>query len=71
MLAENRKCGSNEAFGEPTIAVDTHIFRLSNRTGIAPGETPHVVEKELFATRAGPLEERSTSLDDFAWPIYL
>ena len=38
----------NEAFGEPTIAVDTHIFRLSNRTGIAPGETPHVVEKELL-----------------------
>jgi endonuclease-3 len=38
----------NEAFGEPTIAVDTHIFRLSNRTGMAPGETPHVVEKELL-----------------------
>ena len=38
----------NEAFGEPTIAVDTHIFRLSNRTGMAPGETPHAVEKELL-----------------------
>ena len=30
----------NTAFGEPTIAVDTHIFRVSNRTGIAPGKTP-------------------------------
>ena len=38
----------NEAFGEPTIAVDTHIFRLGNRTGMAPGETPYAVEKELL-----------------------
>ena len=37
----------NEAFGEPTIAVDTHIFRLGNRTGIAPGKDVTVVEKEL------------------------
>ena len=37
----------NEAFGEPTIAVDTHIFRLCNRTGMAPGKTPDVVEREL------------------------
>ena len=37
----------NTAFGEPTIAVDTHIFRLSNRTGIAPGKTPLEVEKRL------------------------
>ena len=35
----------NEAFGEPTIAVDTHIFCLGNRTGMVPGETPYVVEK--------------------------
>ena len=35
----------NEAFGEPTIAVDTHIFRLGNRTGIAPGEDVLVVER--------------------------
>ena len=34
----------NTAFGEPTIAVDTHIFRVSNRTGIAPGKTPPKVE---------------------------
>ncbi|MEL0041813.1 MAG: endonuclease III [Candidatus Puniceispirillum sp.] len=37
----------NEAFGEPTIAVDTHIFRLGNRTGMAPGKTPDAVEREL------------------------
>ena len=38
----------NEAFGVPTIAVDTHIFRVSNRTGLAPGKTPDAVEKELL-----------------------
>ena len=38
----------NEAFGEPTIAVDTHIFRLGNRTGIAPGKDVTIVEKELL-----------------------
>jgi endonuclease-3 len=37
----------NTAFGEPTIAVDTHIFRVSNRTKIAPGKTPLEVEKNL------------------------
>ena len=38
----------NTAFGEPTIAVDTHIFRVSNRTGIAPGKTPRQVEDRLL-----------------------
>lgn len=38
----------NSAFGEPTIAVDTHIFRVSNRTGLAPGKTPLAVEKKLL-----------------------
>ena len=38
----------NEAFGIPTIAVDTHIFRVGNRTGLAPGKTPDIVEKELI-----------------------
>lgn len=38
----------NEAFGEPTIAVDTHIFRLGNRTGMATGKTPDEVEKKLL-----------------------
>ena len=37
----------NEAFGEPTIAVDTHIFRVANRTGLAPGKTPDEVEAGL------------------------
>ncbi|MEM8935038.1 MAG: endonuclease III [Pseudomonadota bacterium] len=37
----------NVAFGAPTIAVDTHIFRVSNRTGLAPGKTPLEVEKGL------------------------
>ena len=37
----------NEAFGHPTIAVDTHIFRVGNRTGMAPGKTPDAVEVEL------------------------
>jgi endonuclease-3 len=39
----------NVAFGEPTIAVDTHIFRVGNRTGIAPGKTPLEVEQGLEA----------------------
>ena len=37
----------NIAFGAPTIAVDTHIYRVSNRTGLAPGKTPLAVEKKL------------------------
>lgn len=37
----------NIAFGQPTIAVDTHIFRVGNRTGLAPGKTPLAVEKKL------------------------
>jgi endonuclease-3 len=38
----------NTAFGEPTLAVDTHVFRLANRLGIAPGKTPREVEDELM-----------------------
>ncbi len=38
----------NVAFGEPTMAVDTHVFRVANRTGIAPGETPRAVEDALL-----------------------
>ena len=37
----------NVAFGEPTIAVDTHVFRVANRTGLAPGATPREVEDRL------------------------
>ena len=38
----------NVAFGEPTMAVDTHLFRLGNRTGLAPGKTPFAVEMQLL-----------------------
>jgi endonuclease-3 len=38
----------NTAFSEPTMAVDTHIFRVANRTGLAPGRTPLAVEKKLM-----------------------
>lgn len=38
----------NVAFGQPTMAVDTHIFRVSNRTGLAPGKTPLAVEQQLM-----------------------
>ena len=37
----------NSAFGQPTIAVDTHVFRVANRTGLAPGKTPREVERDL------------------------
>ncbi|MCS6890439.1 MAG: endonuclease III, partial [Rhodovarius sp.] len=39
----------NVCFGEPTMAVDTHIFRIANRTGLAPGKTPREVEEALIA----------------------
>jgi endonuclease-3 len=39
----------NVAYGEPTMAVDTHILRVSNRTGLAPGKTPRDVERGLMA----------------------
>ena len=39
----------NVAFGQPTIAVDTHIFRVANRTGLAPGKNPEAVEQALLA----------------------
>jgi endonuclease-3 len=46
----------NTAFGEPTMAVDTHILRVANRTRIAPGKTPLEVEKRLL--RVVPAEFR-------------
>ena len=54
----------NTAFGEPTIAVDTHIFRVSNRTGLAPGKTVRAVEDKLI--KAVPAEYR---LDAHHWLI--
>ena len=44
----------NVAFGEPTMAVDTHLFRLGNRTGLAPGKTPLEVERKLLARIPAP-----------------
>ncbi|MCK9516002.1 MAG: endonuclease III [Ottowia sp.] len=38
----------NVAFGQPTLAVDTHVFRVANRTGLAPGKTPLQVEQKLL-----------------------
>jgi endonuclease III len=46
----------NVAFGEPTIAVDTHIFRVGNRTGLAKGKTPDAVEAKLM--KAVPAQYR-------------
>lgn len=54
----------NTAFGEPTIAVDTHIFRVANRTGLAPGK--NVLEVELKLLKAVPKEYR---LDAHHWLI--
>lgn len=44
----------NVAFGEETIAVDTHIFRVGNRSGLAPGKTPEAVEDVLLKVVPGP-----------------
>ncbi|MCE1236196.1 MAG: endonuclease III [Hyphomicrobiales bacterium] len=49
----------NIAFGQPTIAVDTHIFRLANRLGLAPGKTPEEVEKRLAALIPEPYVRHS------------
>ena len=49
----------NIAFGESTIAVDTHIFRLGNRTGLAPGATPFEVESKLEARVPAPYKRHA------------
>ncbi len=49
----------NAAFGVPTIAVDTHIFRVANRTGLAPGRTPRVVETGLLAATPEPFRRHA------------
>ena len=61
----------NVAFGEPTIAVDTHIFRVSNRTGLAPGKDVLEVEDEAGKGGAGHIQAARPSLADPAWPLYL
>jgi endonuclease III len=47
----------NTAFGEPTIAVDTHIFRVANRTGLAPGATVSAVEQKLLKFTPEPFRQ--------------
>jgi endonuclease-3 len=47
----------NTAFGEPAIAVDTHIFRVCNRTGLAPGRTPLAVEQKLLRVVPGEFRQ--------------
>jgi endonuclease-3 len=49
----------NTAFGEPTIAVDTHIFRVANRTGLAPGATVRAVEDELMRVTPDEFKRRA------------
>jgi endonuclease-3 len=61
----------NEVFGEPTIAVDTHIFRVSNRTGLAPGKTPDEVEAVLERVTPAEVEEGRASLVDPARSVCL
>ena len=56
----------NVAFGEPTMAVDTHIFRVGNRTGLAPGKTPYDVEMRLLKRIPEPYK-----VDAHHWLILL
>ena len=56
----------NVAFGQPTMAVDTHIFRVSNRTGLAPGKNPLAVEQQLIK-RVPP----QYAVDSHHWLILL
>src|SRR3546814_20397463 len=50
----------NTAFGQETFAVDTHIFRVGNRTGLAPGTTPLAVELKLEKSVHGPFRARKS-----------
>ncbi len=61
----------NTAFGEPTIAVDTHIFRVSNRTGLAPGKTPREVEDKLLRFVPSGIQEGRPPLADSARTLRL
>ena len=59
----------NIAFGQPTIAVDTHIFRVANRTGIAPGKDVVEVERKLLKFVPDEFKHARPSLADPARPL--
>ena len=61
----------NSAFGQPTIAVDTHVFRVANRTGLAPGKTPLAVEQLLEARVPEEIRPPCPPLADPARPLHL
>ena len=61
----------NTVFGEPTIAVDTHIFRLANRTGLAPGKTPRASRGRPQPHRARAIQAARAPLADSAWTLRL
>ena len=61
----------NIAFGEPTIAVDTHIFRVGNRTGLATGKDPFEVEQKLMQAVPEQIQAARPSLADPARPLCL
>ena len=61
----------NVAFGEPTLAVDTHVFRVANRTGLAPGKTPIEVETRLLERVPAGVPGRRAPLADPARPLRL
>ena len=61
----------NIAFGEPTIAVDTHIFRVGNRTGLATGKTPFEVETKLDQVVPAQYKLPRPPLADPARPLHL
>ena len=59
----------NTAFGIPTIAVDTHIFRISNRINLAKGKTPREVEDRLMRLTPEEFKKRCSSLVNPAWTL--
>lgn len=61
----------NTAFGEPTMAVDTHIFRVANRTGLAPGKDVRVVEDKIGQGHSGRISARRPPLADPARALRL
>ena len=61
----------NTVFNHPVIAVDTHLFRLSNRTGLAKGKTVRAVEDKLMKVVPKEFMQDASSLAYFAWTLCL